>query len=201
MIRLVIIFSILFVISYSQLPAVGQFIFTSYYDSKCASPILNAVGIYNSTNECWPISSNQSINPKFFFTSSNLLTYYTCLYINLNVSQNFTISSYTDNKCSSNSIGSAIYSAKNLCWVTSVNSSMLPINLNSNSNSLSVITFGNPYCVGGSLTVSGANLQCDGTCTQSGLISGTYYSCRNSASICFTYSLSIFSILLYFFLF
>jgi hypothetical protein len=61
--KFMIILSILIGVTYSQLPSVGQFIFTSYYDSKCVSPILNAVGIYNSTNQCWPISTNQSINP------------------------------------------------------------------------------------------------------------------------------------------
>ncbi len=78
---------------------------------------------------------------------------------------------------------------------------MLPVNMNSYTNSLTVITFGNQYCMGGSLSVSSGIIQCDGTCVQSGLISGTYYLCKNSVSISNIYSLSIFSILLSLFLF
>jgi hypothetical protein len=139
------------------------------------------VSFFNSSNSCGGSNINMlamncslsSCQPSPF----NSNQYLKCMYSNVDLSAKFNISSFSDNKCTTNT-GTGNYSPNNYCWSTSQTSSVIPYTWNSASNTLSLVMFGNNQCIGGSTTTTAGNMVCDGSCVQSGTAANTYYSCK-----------------------
>ena len=132
----------------------------------------------------------------------NFDNYSTCIYVNLPFTGKFEFSSFTDNKCKSQTGNTGYYTGSNLCWITSSNTSMFPLKWTSSTSNLDVFIFGaNGKCGGNTSVGTGlASIKCDGSCLDDGLNAGNYYSCEYNSSMKFIFPnlIVIFAFLLIF---
>jgi len=143
----------------------------SFFNSSnsCGGSNINMLALDCSSSSCQtnPFNNNQSLK---------------CLYSNVDLSAKFNVTSYTDNRCSSAYSGTTNYSPNNICWSVSSTSSIFPLNWNNQTNSLSLLMFGNSQCLGGSNSTTAGLMVCDGSCVSNGLSFGTYYTCKLQSS-------------------